>query len=355
MRLNFRPGFSRRALVLLASALVVTSAAAQAATTKASATMKSATLLALACPSAEVCFGIDGQHSFARSNDFGATWTVRSLSLPIVSELSIACPSTQDCIVSVESGHLGSSPQPPRFAMTRDGGRSWQLSRPPAAIAEIGQVACSSISRCVALAMTSSSHGVVLRTGDGGRSWSESGPSFLYGSGALTCQLTTCLRATGGYGPKGPVPEVVSRSTDAGAHFGATVVLPHAELIAQMTCVKARCLAVGGSLSQGEPGPGDGLAFVSADGGSTWRRSILPRTVAVLDSVGCATTLHCWATGTSAASSNPASSRAVLLRSYDGGQSFVVELEGRAAPSNAVGCNRRCLAAGLGKVTELGS
>ncbi len=340
------------ALVLagLATAPVAAAGGARTATGGWKVVASSFSFTRVACPKSSVCVAIGTGDRVARTSDGGLHWTAPALPVAIVGALDLSCGSVSACVVTVDAGKLGAAPQPPRFLVTADAGLHWSLVAPPKAVTGLGSVSCATPSACVALATTASQRGLVLSSLDGGRHWSTVSSFAQPGFPAIRCvSATTCFRASGGYGPSGPIPEVVAVTFDGGRTFSRTATLRGAEQVNALSCPSANVCAVGGStFTQGVPSPGEGAAYATSNGGRSWTRARLPDALTGLTGVSCVDNTQCFASATASSSEKLSSGYGVLLASSDGGAHWTIAAEGRKIPSAALACSPQghCVAAG---------
>jgi len=185
-------------------------------------------------------------------------------------------------------------------------------------------VSCATEQACVAVGAA----GTVLRTGDGGRTWSLGTSGISTTLDGVSCGDAQSCVAVGGLG-------TLLTSGDGGAtwtarHSGTAAYL------ASVACPSvALCVAAGGR----------GTLLRSADGGVTWT-SEASGVSADLLGVSCAGTSVCTAVG----------SEGAVMSSGDGGVTWSVEGTGTDRTLDAVACRSEtsCIAAGeLGAILDV--
>jgi photosystem II stability/assembly factor-like uncharacterized protein len=101
--------------------------------------------------------------SIVHSTDSGRTWTSRHIagSLPYK---GVSCPSVQQCVAVSQQGTIATS---------HDGARTWR-SQTVSSTESLQGVSCPTTTLCVAVGWNeSSSGGFIVRSVDGGRTWSQ--------------------------------------------------------------------------------------------------------------------------------------------------------------------------------------
>jgi photosystem II stability/assembly factor-like uncharacterized protein len=292
----------------------------------------------IVCPTSLICRAIGSDGPVAKSTDGGREWSDPALRVNIVDTLDISCPSASVCVVPVDAGVLGRSQQPPRFLVTHNGGATWTLIAPPKGVAGLGAISCADTQHCLAIGTAEDNSGEVLSSPDGGLDWQVASRFSTPGFPALYCKSETfCIRASGGYSESGPKPELTSISSDEGKTFTSGARLTGAEQISAITCASAHdCVAVGSTFTQGEPGPGEAAAYASTNGGRSWKRVALAKSLATVSSVACATESRCVAAATGFSSPAPSSSFGVLLSSTDAGLHWRITTQGKNVPAATV-------------------
>jgi acyl-homoserine-lactone acylase len=237
----------------------------------------------------------------------------------------IACPSATSCLAV---GHNGAGTLG-EVLRTTDGGRTWTTQPLPSSTGPLTGVACPSASDCIAVGQGNGGGSAVVATDDGGSTWEAE--SFAPGaSGQLSGYLTgiscpsraECFAThSGGY---------VFVTRDGGASWGTAFVLTDfLPSLEGVTCTSALdCLVVGtGATVVGSAHNFQIDTFsqvlTTENGGNSWREQDLGAG-ASLAGVGCSSGADCYAVG-----SGPGAG--AILRSTDGGNSWSTS---SAVPSN---------------------
>jgi photosystem II stability/assembly factor-like uncharacterized protein len=124
------------------------------------------TIQGVSCPSSTVCFALgtynNDESVVYESTDNGGKWTAATGPSAAYPDLAIACPTSSFCAVE-EFGPLGDA-----FAMTRNGGVTWQQAEDSGlgANPSITQFACPSTEFCDGI-----EDGAIVSTTDGGQVW----------------------------------------------------------------------------------------------------------------------------------------------------------------------------------------
>jgi photosystem II stability/assembly factor-like uncharacterized protein len=264
----------------------------------------------VSCPTPSICY-LATAHAVLVTNDAGSTWTVR---VPPISPLNniaaLACPAASLCYGLAQS-YTGS----PQIFITSDGGSTWIVQRAPYNFEIVSTIlSCPTTTTCYALATTSAYPSlatmVVLRTADGGVTWSTRLLSLPTATGlrGIACpSITTCYAVGGQFGddlhpyPINPQTTIVG-TVDSGASWQIQLSTTGADLAAVSCPVVSTCVATG--LLTGVLG--------TKDGGATW--AIESATVAGRD-IRCPTTGVCYVVN----KSGPAG----IYTTMDGGATWV--------------------------------
>lgn len=198
---------------------------------------------------------------------------------------AVACPAAGKCMALgvADTSYTGRSPQQIAFAVTRDGGRSWQIRSEPAVLDDVflPSLTCPSLENCYAVGLTGAADDsvVVDATDDGGRSWhsalipspAPAGPR-LPEAACLT--PARCVMANG---------EELALTTDSGGSWRVVRVVDlHAWQMARtlISCSGTRRCLVVSAVSESLEDPLRGQnwfeLFSTTDGGSRWRESRIP-------------------------------------------------------------------------------
>ena len=145
-----------------------------------------------ACAEAGFCLlieSINGGNVWVTYNG-GTTWEKSGVS-PVNSPESLACPTSEKCILVTREGEIFS---------TEDGGKIWQKQ-----IASNGitykNITCFSESVCYIAGMVfAGEYGVVAKTIDGGLTWKQVGESPVRGLRAISCPTPSDCVGVGRFG-----------------------------------------------------------------------------------------------------------------------------------------------------------
>jgi len=316
-------------------------------------------IIGISCPSTSVCFAVgqtvSGQTTLQTSTDGGGMWSSLTGAIGGASLNAISCPDVGHCL-AVGGNDDGDAIE------TTDGGSSWAPVAIPSSGYGFSSVWCLDDQHCwVAEGISSSSDNPVgnqvLRTTDGGATWSSSSviaPTVPDSSGvgltSITCPTVTVCTAVGDeiqeMGSPLPVPVisgVIATSSDGGRTWSAQTS-PDDFMYAVGCLTSANCVT----------GSAGGLLHLqTTDGGGTW--SVTPISVPGLnawpDAISCPDSLHCTAAGLLENGGSPTPDTP-LISTSDGGNTWSLEstdaghleLEAVSCPTVSV-----CWAAG-GKV-----
>lgn len=233
--------------------------------------------VALACPSASLCVGVDANGALLRStapSAGAATWTVTRL--PYRLSDALACPSPALCVAIADNGSVVTSSQP---AGATSAWSAAQLTSP------LRVVSCPSTSSCVALDV----HGHVLTSGDpagGPAAWLPSGTRALgSGFGALSCpDASLCVLGD----VNGTV--LTTRSPSTSAAWSAVHVDGRARIVSITCDASGFCVA-------GDDRHGTVATHDPTGGASAWRHSLaFQENTTYLRSISCPGPSLCIAT-----------------------------------------------------------
>ena len=258
-------------------------------------------LVSLSCPSTADCTAVEGD-TVARTVDGGSVWTDQTVASANL--IAVSCPTTEVCF-AVGAG----------VWVTTDGGISWS---PTGSLPGIGGdfrgISCTSVEHCV---VVSFSFGDIYATDDGGSTWTAQVPPAVNQNGYLAVSCGTSLTCVAvGIGVGTP-----TYTTDGGATWHAGVAPPNDGLAGVSCSTATDCVAVGFD----EPtnsAPTAPPILTTSDGGQTWTAlSVTSSTLYELDSVSCTTSSDCVAVGSSGTWELLASAGAIL-QTDDGGSSW---------------------------------
>lgn len=236
-------------------------------------------------------------------------------------------------------------------SVTRSQASHWHFGRTslPPAVTDVARVSCGSPRLCLAVGYTGETDSVLLRSTDGGMTWTEGQGSAPAGSfTALSCVTATRCMATVFIGARRPGG--VATSTDGGLTWHADRSFPLLKdaLLTVLTCVTASVCYVFNA--QAHSYLTGGIERTSDFGGHWTAQHVSGTDASVIDSVdgaSCATASACVAVAgwTSAANQSP------ILQTSNGGGTWTVRVAPtRRADLDAVSCagGGDCMAAGGG-------
>jgi photosystem II stability/assembly factor-like uncharacterized protein len=255
-------------------------------------------------------------------------WQPGQISKPLD---SLSCPTAMTCYL-LAAHPVAVRSAPGRFSIlevSQNGGASWTALGLPTSISIATPLQCPvSATACVA-AGTDAGHVIVLRTADGGRSWTTRPvrPGARYAD-QLTC--STDLACTGifkfGRGPDGRYAVLVT--DNGGRTWSAGPASPRGQAPDYLAC-RGRTCVLFDQASQAAQAPANWTTWFSRDGGQRWQLAQHPATawpiasngLPVPGAVSCADQRHCWAVMTTSASpGSPA-----ILATADGGAHWSVQ------------------------------
>ena len=193
----------------------------------------------------------------ARSADFGHTWQrMGNLPTGFVATDAMSCPSHSLCLVG---GYTGTSTGHGQGAVARspDGGQTWTGASVPPGLGLLQDATCLSASTCLAVGSTSTTvsdvvpaHGLLLRSADGGQTWTASTPPPVdnaYGVACPSVQVCAIVGATWSGSPA-VAKGAVAQSRDGGSTFASSSTAYVPLTLTALDCPNARrCVAVGGA------------------------------------------------------------------------------------------------------------
>ncbi len=289
----------------------------------------------LTCPTVTTCYALAIRYASPKggtppqnvslyvSADLGTTWSVLPMPTGFVPTSHLSCPTDETC------GLGGRQRGRPAFAVTVDGGHQWGVE-PMSGTDSLTAVVCRSTAVCVGVLGSPESpdtHSSIVRTEDGGASWTPTSVPLAGTVVALSCPADQTCVAVGysGIFRGTSAAGFVLRSGNGGRSW-ETGSLPQnfgfAPEPSAVSCADARdCMAIGVTsipnpeLCQGTPPhvippPGHdscdtspnrliSAVVTSSDGGATWQSRPLPTDVPLpqLFSLSCASATVCWTAG----------------------------------------------------------
>ena len=310
----------------------------------------------VSCPTIESCVavGSDGQGApngaeVLTTSDGGIHWVQRNPPGDVVAFSGVDCPSASRCFatayvtppsITVREG----TPWMAALLRSDDGGRTWRRE-PLAEMLILTAVSCPTTTTCFAVGATDANgamtHDAVVRTVDGGASWTDQPvptPVGAFGLYAISCPSALRCWAAGQYG--------VLATKNGGRTWFDQPVPGDLQAIA---CPSERlCVAVSnGSASVETPAS---PIFLTVNGGRSWSNPSSPVADLVLTGVTCPASSECLSVGSS-------SRGATVLASFDGGRRWALQQVpsiGSSAAYDTVRCAEtyHCVALGGGPVAE---
>lgn len=234
----------------------------------------------VACPSETQCYAAGGVTYgtgpgwVIGSSNGGSSWEILNTA-PESWFSAIACPTTTTCVVAGGAAEGGGDTKTPILLVTNDSGEHWSNESMPSQIGSILDVACASLSTCVAVGNDNKAGGSqtgIARTSDGGALWTMvSPPTGLGAINSVTCTINSfCIIGGAGSGPESNSPSMASVSHDAGASWSAGVIAGGTSSLGEISCTETQhCVGLIGSGATNSYGIG--LPTVTSDGGMTWQ------------------------------------------------------------------------------------
>jgi photosystem II stability/assembly factor-like uncharacterized protein len=266
--------------------------------------------------------------------------------------VDIDCPGTAVCYaVGTQAGLAAGGV----VVRSSDGGRSWTLRR-VGAVTDLQRIACPAPNICHALGTVGTAGGrlvsVILSTFDGGATWHTFSPGGNFPSRDailldLTCPaLATCYAVGSVFGMGGAFPTGLVLTTDDGGTTWLTRTVRQYALAGIACPSVTTCFAVGG---KGGVSGVRSVFLTTDDGARTWH----PQSVGALDGLyrlACPSARLCIDVGYSRAPGR--AGRGVIMVSATGGatwrRSYDTGSEDRALEDVACSSARICVAVGEG-------
>ncbi len=281
-------------------------------------------LQAISCPAVDVCYaGGRSEPSEStvvlKSLDGGATWTPSSFGTvgPIT---SVSCPGVAVCY-AVDWNVVSSRAMPIVFK-TADGGVTW-VAENATGSAFPWAISCPSLSVC----FTATDAGI-LKTSDGGQTWSNQGPKAR----AITCPTTASCYA---FDNTTLQPTVVLATQDGGATWTTEnpAVPDYQGQLLVASCPDAATCYIAGEL---------GLIITTNSGGTSWS-SVTQGSFSDLSGVSCPDRSRCVTVGSGGA----------ILSTSDFGAHWTSQASGTATDLVSVSCAAPTTCVALGATLAL--
>ena len=237
-------------------------------------------LTAIACSSPTSCVAVGGATVASTANG-GTTWTPQQLES--VALTGVACPSTSTCIAVGSDAPQSSGCDSGITYSTHTGGQSW-TSTPTRCFTPSG-ISCANAARCMVSgtqASGSTNYGAVLRSVDGGNVWRSADVLKQADTGlsAISCPSSAVCVAVGN-----STSQPIVRTEDGGASWtGAVPSMPTGESNSYLavSCASASACQAGGL---------NGAA--STADGKTWTPASLPAVIVRVTGLACPTASQC--------------------------------------------------------------
>jgi hypothetical protein len=238
------------------------------------------TLSAIACWSPSACDAV-GETTIASTTDGGSTWTTTHLGSGALT--AISCPSATDCVVAGSDAPGVSGCDSGTTYASTNGGQTWK-STPTECFVPSG-LSCATASVCTVVGTHSkgtAETGEILTTHDAGTTWgspyalSETNTQFS----AVSCPSVLVCVAVG----NAPAQSIV-RSENGGRTWSPQVpsVPATQRSFLSIGCASTEVCSVGGSAAP----------VGTVDGGASWTPVTAPSTVGQIAGVSCPSTSAC--------------------------------------------------------------
>jgi photosystem II stability/assembly factor-like uncharacterized protein len=233
----------------------------------------------LACPSPAVCYVTrDRADHVAVTHDGGASWEAAAASPTSFFPTTLACPSVAHCIVIGSHGAHGGAV----IEVTRDGGSTWldfQLSIGGPEEGELENIACPTDEECVAVDKS----GTILRTTDGGASWTLATTPVTESMRSIACPSATQCIAVGDEG------DIVSTTNGGESWAAAGAELPlakddHSAVGNAVACWSPQACIATGKSGDFQDSP---WTLITTDSGITWTKPLQPPGHEEIDALAC--------------------------------------------------------------------
>lgn len=278
------------------------------------------TVKSISCPSTSVCFGIAGDNAIVVSTDGGNNWAIQHTDGSDTIYNNISCASELVCLAV---GYLNGSVVNAIYGqalITTNGGATWGTQR-VADYVNLKAVSCVTITFCLSVNGNGSSQntttagttttwvrhntgtsqslnavtclnlsnciavgnaGAIVRTQDGGNTWSLSSSNTTADLKAISCPSATTCYVTGGRG-------VILVTNDGGNSWSVQASSLSTSNFQGIACLNtSNCYVVGSN----------GVIFSTSDSGSNWLQ-ILSGTNFGLSTITCPFGIACFIGGDS--------------------------------------------------------
>lgn len=240
-----------------------------------------APLSLVACATMRLCVALGGSGLVLRSTDGGATWAPGASQLPMnVAPWSLTCPTSDECIATGVATDFTTAKFTSETFTSSDGGNTWTTWSDPSG-SPTG-LTCTS-----ALVCMGSIDSTVMRTVDGGHTWSPVAlPANPLGLGAddVSCDAAgDCMGVAGTIDEEMQWVSNAVLSTDGGATW--SLATPPPGLPSEITCTTGLTCFSLSATGESPDGTFTNSVFETVDGGAHWTNDAAPDTIT---SITCA-------------------------------------------------------------------
>jgi photosystem II stability/assembly factor-like uncharacterized protein len=222
-------------------------------------------LTGLTCLAGSTCIAV-GPSRFLTTHDGGVHWVVRPL--PLAGSVAVGCMDAHRCVISGNSEYFDPedsySDAVSLVETTTDAGSTWHLIPPHPAIGPFWGISCGSASTCMSIGYNARGEPLIVRTRDGGRTWTEHRVPRVSGKlNSIACPSPDhCIVAA---------DNGLLTTHDDGGSWRITRPNAHGGNWVLVTCTSTSdCQAWAGSGGIHTPGY-ETAAFRTSDGGTTWQ------------------------------------------------------------------------------------
>ena len=252
---------------------------------------------ALSCVSATTCVAVGANDlqvgKVSLSDDGGMTWRAVALPSGTPQLNGVSCASRRFCVAVGDDAMLSSD----------NGGTTWTVSSLANPKTTMTSVGCWRSGLCLATGIASNptgpASGVLLRSSDDGRSWTDAAPSLNPGGleGVACATPSDCV----------VVGQSLLQSTDGGVTWVTRNLSGGTQTLTSVSCMSTTtCVAVGVNPLATVEADATATAVVTRDGGNTWAALAMPAGSGLVDQVSCSNGVGCVASGLISNTTQPA-------------------------------------------------